>query len=42
MGRLPRDLSDYERRVAREELRENLARWFELTDAQLKDVTGGA
>ena len=42
MGRLPRDLTDYERKVAREELRDNLSRWFELTPAELADVTKGA
>jgi hypothetical protein len=42
MGRLPKDLTDYERRVAREELRENLSRWFELTASELADVTKGA
>ena len=39
---LPRDLSKYERRVAKKELRKTLENWFELDQSQLRIITGDA
>ena len=39
LGALPRDLNAYERLVAEQELRETLAKRFDLTKEQLKKIT---
>jgi hypothetical protein len=37
-SKLPKDLTDYERKVAVKELQETVRSWFELTDEEWKTV----
>ena len=37
-AKLPKDLTDYERKVAEKELQETVRSWFELTDDEWKTV----